>query len=301
MPRSAKDLQIDRDVFLQTLQKKLADLPPLPKVVHRIMQTVNDPNTSAEDLNRLISLDQGLSSRILRIVNSAYYGFPKRISTVTNAVVILGFNTVRNLVLGVSAFAMLPPKAGNAIGLDRTQFWEHCVAAAVGSSIIARKRRLRTRAAIEEAFLGGLLHDIGQLFMDCYFPVPYAVSMAYAQKQQVTIVEAEKMVLSIEHASVGRKIAEHWNFPPSLCECLGCHHEPAASQEHWEMAATVHAANWMAWREEIGSVDVEVAPELDPAVAEWLAFSEEDWEWATRELQMQLDNARDMFHLDRAA
>ncbi len=301
MPRSAKDLQIDRDVFLQTLQKKLADLPPLPKVVHRIMQTVNDPNTSAEDLNRLISLDQGLSSRILRIVNSAYYGFPKRISTVTNAVVILGFNTVRNLVLGVSAFAMLPPKTGNAVGLDRTRFWEHCVAAAVASSIIARKRRLKTRAAVEEAFLGGLLHDIGQLFLDCYFPVPYAVSMAYAQKQQVTIVEAEQFVLHIDHASVGRKIAEHWNFPPSLCDCVGNHHQVDMTHEHAEMTATVHAANWLAWQASVGAVAIDQGPELDPAVAEWLGFSDEDWEWATRELTMQMDNARDMFQLDRAA
>jgi putative nucleotidyltransferase with HDIG domain len=301
VPRSAKDLQIDRDVFLQTLQKKLADLPPLPKVVHRIMQTVNDPNTSAEDLNRLISLDQGLASRILRIVNSAYYGFPKRISTVTNAVVILGFNTVRNLVLGVSAFAMLPPKAPGAIGLDRTLFWEHCVAVAVGSSIIARKRRLKTRAAIEEAFLGGLLHDIGQLFMDCYFPVPYAVSMAYAQKQSVPIVEAETLVLHIDHASVGRKIAEHWNFPASLCECVGSHHRPDPNLEHAEMASTVHAANWLGWQSGVGSIQLETAPELDPVVAEWLGFSEEDWAWATRELAMQMDNARDMFHLDRAA
>src|SRR5262249_2268269 len=149
--------------FQQTLEKKLADLPPLPVVVTRIMETINDPNTSAEDLHRLIALDQGLSSKILRIVNSAYYGFPKRISTITHAVVILGFNTVRNLVLGVSAFGMLSQKS-SAAGLNRTKFWEHSVATAVGASVLAKKKRPKSRAVVEEAFLGGLLHDIGELF-----------------------------------------------------------------------------------------------------------------------------------------
>src|SRR5215468_7139043 len=121
MPPDVKSIRIDRAVFQQTLEKKLADLPPLPAVVSRIMQTINDPDTSAEEINRLITMDQGLSSKVLRIVNSSYYGFPKRISTITHAVVILGFNTVRNLVLGVSAFGMLSQKSSNS-GLDRTRF-----------------------------------------------------------------------------------------------------------------------------------------------------------------------------------
>src|ERR1043166_8004865 len=135
MPPDVKSIRIDRAVFQETLEKKLADLPPLPAVVTKIMQTVNDPDTSAEDLNRLISMDQGLSSKVLRIVNSAYYGFPKLISTITHAVVILGFNTVRNLVLGVSAFGMLPQK-GMSSGLNRTKFWEHSVATAVAASVL---------------------------------------------------------------------------------------------------------------------------------------------------------------------
>src|SRR6185369_3960594 len=148
MPPEVKTIRIDRVVFQQTPEKKLADLPPLPAVVTRIMQTINNPTTSAEELSRLISLDQGLSSKMLRIVNSAYYGFPKRISTITHAVVILGFNTVRNLVLGVSAFGMLSRKNGSG-GLNRTKFWEHSVATAVAAGIIARKKQPKNRSLIE--------------------------------------------------------------------------------------------------------------------------------------------------------
>src|ERR1041385_899781 len=140
MQSELKTIHIDQELFQQTLEKKLADLPPLPVVVTRIMATINDPNTSAEDLHRLIALDQGLSSKMLRIVNSAYYGFPKRISTITHAVVILGFNTVRNLVLGVSAFGMLPQK-GTTSGLNRSQFWEHSVAVAIMASIVTKKKK----------------------------------------------------------------------------------------------------------------------------------------------------------------
>src|SRR5258708_11186837 len=128
MPPDVKSIRIDRAVFQQTLEKKLADLPPLPAVVTRIMQTVNNPDTSAEDLNKLISMDPGLASKVLRIVNSSYYGFPKRISTVTHAVVILGFNTVRNLVLGGSAFGLLGQKSMR-YGLNRGKFLQHSIAA----------------------------------------------------------------------------------------------------------------------------------------------------------------------------
>src|SRR5437762_12970437 len=135
MPPETKSIRIDRAVFQQTLEKKLADLPPLPAVVTRIMETVNNPDTSANDLNKLIAMDQGLSSKVLRIVNSAYYGFPKRISTLTQAVVILGYTTVRNLVLGVSAFGLLGQKS-MPYGLNRGKLWEHSVALGVGGGLI---------------------------------------------------------------------------------------------------------------------------------------------------------------------
>jgi putative nucleotidyltransferase with HDIG domain len=299
MPLEVETLQIDPIVFQQTVEKKLADLPPLPAVVTRIMQTINDPNTSAEDLNRLISLDQGLSSKILRIVNSAYYGFPKRISTITHAVVILGFNTVRNLVLGVSAFGMLSHKSG-ASGLNRARFWEHSVATAVASSLLVRKKKPRTRAVMEEAFLAGLLHDIGKLFLDCYFPTQYAVAFAYARRENITLREAEQAVLGIDHAVVGRRIAEHWNFPPTLVMAMGGHHEPILDSDGFEAAAIVHAADWMAWQAELGSCE-NTGPSPHPAVEEWLDFSEKDYDELSTELRDRFRLAQDMLQLGRAA
>lgn len=300
MPPDIKSIRIDRAVFQQTLEKKLADLPPLPAVVARIMQTVNNPDTSAEDLNRLISMDQGLSSKVLRIVNSAYYGFPKRISTLTNAIVILGYNTVRNLVLGVSAFGLLSQKS-MPYGLNRTQFWEHSVAVAVGGTFLAKKRLPKLRSAPEEAFIGGLLHEIGALFLDSYFPVQYAVAMAFAAREGKTAREAESMVLGIDHVTVGRRIAEHWNFPPHLVAIIGGHHDPARQYEHFDLVATVHVCDWLAW--EIGHKPSEYTQrkDMEPEVVQWLGFSEADMIWAKEEMARQFEACTSLLQLAREA
>lgn len=298
MPPDVKSIRIDRAVFQQTLEKKMADLPPLPAVVTRIMESVNNPDASAEELNRLIIMDQGLSSKILRIVNSAYYGFPKRIGTVTHAVVILGFNTVRNLVLGVSAFGLLGQKS-MPYGLNRMKFWEHSVAAAAAGSILARKRLSKVRSAPEEAFIGGLLHDLGALFLDSYFPVQYAVAMAFAAREAKSSREAEAMVLGIDHVMVGRRIAEFWNFPPHVSAMLGGHHDPVKHKEFFDLVAIVHAADWLAWQCGYVASEHTQAPELAPEVAEWLAFTEEDWDWAKRELEAQFHACEELLRIAR--
>jgi HD-like signal output (HDOD) protein len=296
MPQNGKSLQIDPAAFQLMLDQQLSNLPPLPAVVLRIIEIVNREDSSASELNRLISLDQGLSTRLLRIVNSAYYGFPRRISTVTHAIVILGFNAVRNLVLGVSAFDMLSRKHGTA-GLNREHFWKHSVAAAMAASIIVEKRHTRASAATEESFLSGLLHDVGQLFLDCYFPTQYAVAVAYADRESVPSVEAERRLLGIDHAMVAQRVAEAWNFPPSLAGVLGGHHDPDPSSPMFDGTAVVHAADWLAWCVGMGSASVERGPQLHPAVVEWLQWDDETLQWARQELSDRVSAASDLVHL----
>ena len=296
MPPDVKSIRIDRAVFTQTLEKKLADLPPLPVVVARIMETVNNPDASVEELNKLIAMDQGLASKVLRIVNSAYYGFPKRISTLSHAVVILGFNTVRNLVLGVSAFGLLSQKS-MPYGLNRTQFWEHSIATGIGGSILAKKRLPKIRTAGEEAFIGGLLHDVGALFLDSYFPVQYAVAMAFAAREGKTARDAEAMVLGIEHATVGRRIAEHWNFPQHLVTIVGGHHEPMRHQETSELVCIIHASEWLAWECGYKTSGHTKASSLDPEVEAWLGFDEAMWETAKAELAIQVKAAESLLQV----
>ena len=298
MPPDGKSIRIDRTVFTQTLEKKLADLPPLPAVVGRIMETVNNPDSTAEELNKLISMDQGLASKVLRIVNSAYYGFPKRISTLTQAVIILGFNTVRNIVLGVSAFGLLTQKS-MPYGLNRMQFWEHSVCTGIAGSIIAKKRLQKVRSAAEEAFIGGLLHDVGALFLDSYFPVQYAVAIAFASREGKTSRDSEAMVLGMDHASVGRRIGEHWNFPQHLVLIIGGHHDPMRYKEASELVCIAHAGEWLAWECGYKMCDHTQPPPLDPEVAEWLAFDDAMWKTIKEELAVQFKAAEGLLQVGR--
>jgi HD-like signal output (HDOD) protein len=286
MPTEVTSLCLEHTVVQQTVEKKLADLPTLPSVVAKIIETANNPNTTADEMQRLIGMDQGLTSKILRIVNSAYYGFPKRVSTIAQAVMILGFGTVRNLVLGVSAFGMLGTKS-MPYGLERLRFWQHCAATAVTANLLSKRRLPHNYNAAEQSFLGGLLHDIGALFLDGYFPVQYAVAMAYASRESKSSCEAESTILSMDHAWVGRRIAEHWNFPPPMTAMLGRHHCPHATQEHFEMIALVHAADWLVWQAGYPSSKHAQPPSLDAEVSDWFAFTDKDWEQIQQALHEQ--------------
>ncbi len=273
-----KTVRVDRNVCLLTIEKRLTDLPPLPAVVIKIMQTINSPNTSAEDLNSLIRMDQGIASKVLRIVNSAYYGLPKKVSTITQAVMILGFNTVRNLVMGVGAMNSFSKKS-IPYGLNREKFWEHSVAVAVTAQALAKKRMSQVRAATEEAFIGGLLHDVGTLFLDCHFPVQYAVVMAFADREKKRCSAAERLILGIDHAYVGQKIAEKWRFPGHLSAMIGEHHLENVQPQYKEWAWIVHAADCIAWEMGYAATPHALEPVMNNEVREWLALNEEGWNW----------------------
>jgi putative nucleotidyltransferase with HDIG domain len=287
---TALETKIKQQRLLHIIEKELQDLPPLPAVVIKVMQTLNEPSTSAADLSRLISSDQALSGKILRLVNSSYYGFPRRIATITHAIVILGFNTIRNLAtsLGVAkAFETYGPTA-----LDRDKFWEHSVCTAVGAWNIARRRNLNAKLT-EEVFIGGLLHDVGKLFLDQYFPDQYAVALKLARTANVSVWDAEKTALGIGHVLVGKRVAEKWNFPTNLTAMIAMHHQPAFSKDVFEHVAIVHAANYLTRKCRIGDSGDRIVPALDPEVEKWLAFSAATWESVQLETVRKFEDAKD--------
>jgi putative nucleotidyltransferase with HDIG domain len=285
------ETKLKQERLLSIIEDELQDLPSLPAVVVRVMQTINDPTTSATDLNRLISTDQALAAKILRLVNSSYYGFPRKITTITHAIVILGFSTVRNLAtsLGVvNAF-----DSSNMItALDREAFWSHSVAVASAASLIARRKNASAKV-LEEVFIGGLLHDIGKLFLDQYFPQQYAIAIKLAKAANISIWEAEKTALGIGHVLVGKRVAEKWNLPPSLAAMIALHHQTAYSKEYMEIVSIVHAADYLARRVKLGNAGDDLCPPIAPEVQQWLAFSPEIWETLETETLQKFAGATD--------
>ncbi len=207
---------------IRRVTESIIGLPTLPTVVSTMIDLVDSPRTSAVVLSRLIGSDQSLTAKILKLANSAYYGFPREIPTVNLAIVVLGFNTVKEMGLSLSVFDVFrkTPSSGS---FDVRLFWEHSVACGVAARMIARARCNRFAG---EAFVAGLLHDIGKVILKQYFDPEFAEIIALQQGEKMTLEEAEAAVIGTTHAQIGAWLAEKWNLPELISETILRHHNP---------------------------------------------------------------------------
>ncbi len=242
--------------------ESITDLPTLPTVVAKISSQIANPSTNAADIGKLIEQDQVLTSKVLRLVNSAYYGFPKQIKSIQHAVVILGFNKVKTIIITASVFGAF--RGSRVVGLDLRRFWQHSLAAAIASK--ASAEMLGMAHAAEDAFIGGLLHDIGKIILDQYQPTIYAPIIKYAREKGILLVEAEKEVMGLTHAAVGEWIMERWRLPQTIVRMVADHHAPAASVERRELVAAIHLGDILARALGVGSGGDDRIPAIDPVL-----------------------------------
>ncbi|KUK13310.1 MAG: Metal dependent phosphohydrolase [bacterium 42_11] len=227
---------------------KVKDLPTLPEVATKVMEVANNPRSSAADMAKVISQDQALTAKILKLVNSAYYGFPRKISTVTQAIVILGFRTVRDLVLNISISGMFNSK--NVGELSAEALWLHNLGVAVTAKILAKRIGYEP---LEEAFTAGLLHDLGKLVFIKLFPREYEKIVTIAINGNKWIRDVEESLLEVDHALIGKWVSENWKFPPQLVRAIQLHHQPEIDNEYPELTSIVHGADVLTRIKKIGS------------------------------------------------
>lgn len=280
--------------LLAVLERELADLPPLSAVAMRLMETLGNSEAAIADLAELIAMDQGIAAKVLRLVNSSYYGFPRQVTTISHAIVILGFNTVRNLVLAIAAFDKFD--VGKDAPIDPEKFWEHSIGVAVCSQILARRKRLGSRIA-EEAFLGGLLHDIGKLFLCQHFPSAYRSALEDAWRQRVRIAVSEQRLCGATHTLVGKRIAERWNLPPALVASIWRHHDPPTGSPHFDMVALVSVSDAITRASKMGFIGDPLAPTLSPEVTKWLSLDGAALKEVQTELREKVDDAREFLRM----
>ncbi len=224
---------------LQQLVQTIRDLPALPEVVVRVMRMAEDPRSDAQGIARVIATDQAMAARVLKLANSAFYGLPRRVGTLSEAVVILGFRTIKNLAIAASTFELLNREIAG-YWLQRGELWRHSLACAIGAQLIARRARLPVS---EEAFVAGLLHDIGKVAIDLFVRAQFDQIMERALQDRIPFVEAEQAVLGFNHAMAGGLIAEKWNLPPLLVSVIKYHHQPSSAPDREPMISVVHLAD----------------------------------------------------------
>lgn len=207
---------------LQRIREEIEALPPLPETVALVLKMTHDPDVSAAALTRVISRDQSLTANVLRLCNSAYYGLPRVISSINQAIMYLGFCAVRTLVLTSSMKTTLL-RSLRAYGYENGGLWLHSVATAMAAETLCRRQRPDLS---DVAYTVGLLHDVGKVVMSQYLNPHLAEVRMLVGEERVAFHEAERQVLGIDHAGLGADIAAHWNFPDELVESIRWHHAP---------------------------------------------------------------------------
>ncbi|NSW83460.1 MULTISPECIES: HDOD domain-containing protein [Syntrophothermus] len=236
------------NITLEQLVASVDDIPALPSVTIQVIKLTEDPDSTAEDVNRVITQDQGLTAKVLRLANSAYYGFPRRIRTVTEATVLLGFQTIKSLALAASVSEVLNREV-QGYALPAGELWRHSQAVAISCRMIARTVKFRNQ---EEAYTAGLLHDIGKVILNRHLQEAYQEVIDSVQKNGTSFIEAEEKILGFNHAQVGSRIAEKWNLPDGLVEAIACHHSPGAARINSTLTSIVHLADAMVMMMGIG-------------------------------------------------
>lgn len=217
----------------------VAELPSMPSSVTEVIAACDDPDMTVGELSQVILRDQSLTANILKLANSSLYGHSRRITTATEAVVLLGFSAVKSLAIS-SHTSRLLNGALPGYGLRQGELWGHSVAVAFTARRLAVTVQL---APVEEAFVAGLLHDIGKTVLAGYMENAFDEVTRIAQGRRIPFHQVEAELLGFDHAQLGALVAGAWSFPPELVEAIRCHHAPGSAELKPLLSHCVHVAD----------------------------------------------------------
>ena len=246
-------------IALDDVIKQVRDLPSLPAVITELLTSMDREDVDLQSLAKKITLDQALTAKTLRLANSSFYGMPSKVTTIAQAMSILGFRSIRTLLTACSVTSAFP--ATGTGSFDFQAFWRH----SVGTAVAAQKLAPILGVNADTAFTAGLLHDIGALVLATRFKTQYDAMLAYRREHDCEVVSAEQAVLGIDHSMVGSALTAHWKFPPEMQQAVANHHAP----EHAGASAltlVVHAANTLAHALDLTGTDDDLAPPLSSAL-----------------------------------
>lgn len=283
---------------LKSIIKNSRNLPVLPQVTSKLLSVFNDANAQAKDVGKIIESDQSLATQILKQVNSPFYGFPGRISNLQHAVVIMGFNAVKNLAIGFSMAKI--SRKGSTTALNTQHFWEHSLGVGVGARSIGKEIGY---PCPEELLAAGLVHDIGKIILADNFPDEYERIVKEAEERGEEVYLSEKRILGESHDVVGEWFTRENRFPPVLTASVRYHHAHAqyASGEFAKAVKGIYAADQLCKLQGVGCTGSGARPEALEAVCREVGLSAGARETVLENLKAEIDEAKEFFGITAAA
>ncbi len=265
-----------RTKFRQAL-REVKNLPTLPGIVLKLSKMAEDPDTTTDQMGKVISKDHILAAKLLKLVNSAFYGFPQRISSLSSAIILLGFNVIKSLIISASIFEFMESQD--------LELWEHSLGCAVVTSVLTKRLGVSDP---EEISTAGLIHDIGKVAIKMELPEEFEAIQRLVSERSISTLDAEREILGLDHAEVGGWLAKSWNLPKKLIEPISCHHDPRTSKNEQLASSIVHFSDIFIRGWGYGHGDDIWVPDLNKRAWKLLDLAPEELDQIMEEIEEKL-------------
>jgi len=259
------------------------NLPAMSSAIMEVSKLLDDPSTNTTELSRIIGKDQGMSTKILSIANSPLYGLPRKVSTIDFAILIIGYQDIKNIVVALTMVDSFKNKSDKFF--NQKDFWKHSILTGSAAKRLADDLGYRIGS---EAFVAGLLHDLGIPVMHKYFHSSFEMIHNEFESGDSKLEDIELRYLGMNHSELGKFLASKWNLPPHLCGAIEFHHYPSLAVESNVLTALVHFADYMTSKLELGNFYLDREYKLDESVINTLKLEDKD-------LDEFIESYRDLF------
>jgi putative nucleotidyltransferase with HDIG domain len=268
-------------------------VPPFPKVAQRVMELLEDSNTTAAQLAEVIQFDSAITANVLKICNAAYFGLPRKVSSLDEGLVVLGHDILKDIIITSCSAKFYKGNVGAGYELGEGELWKHSVACG-----IMAKQLIKFFKGVDSssAFTAALLHDIAKRFMSTFIADEYDAVVGMVAKEHCSFVEAEQKVIGIDHAKLGGMILEKWEFPDEMKKAVENHHDPDALDQGG-LTALVALANALVVSMGIGGGVDGLATPIHGEVLARFSISELDIQFLMADLLEEMAKAEELFNM----
>lgn len=275
-------MQLDPISYIQTVPS----LAALPAIYYRLNDAINNPSASLRDIAAIIERDPALAAQLLKIANSAFFKFPSQVSTITQAITIVGTQQLKDLTLACKVISTFPKIPAGTVNDE--QFWHHSIAVGIAARVLATFRR---ESNVERYYVIGLLHDIGRLLIYLMKPQLASQAQSICRQEHRLLFKVEDELMQTSHSELSGLLLKHWNLPDSLWEPALHHHNPSLAKNHPEEAAVIHIADVLAHTLQLGTSGELTIPPLSPEAWEKLGLKPEQLSDILQEIEFQFSES----------